>query len=195
MSDLDTISDANPNSNEEEGGFFASLFSCCGAKRSNENPAKKGEKGTEPTPPAPSTPVIVKKAGPMMLVTTDPSRKNNPTAKGSKSRTGGHYSAEAHAIFALLDLDGSGKIEKKEFLARLKTEEQLAQVFFSYSKYRGSKYNKPKSGNWSELAIKNNIKKIFDQIDTTTDNDTRNKRELTIREIHDWCENTGAKLA
>jgi len=44
-------------------------------------------------------------------------------------------SADAMAIFALLDVDGSGAIEKNEFKERLRDSEDLARVFFSYCGY------------------------------------------------------------
>ena len=44
-------------------------------------------------------------------------------------------SADAVAIFALLDADGSGVVEKNEFKERLRDSEDLARVFFSYCGY------------------------------------------------------------
>jgi len=93
----------------------------------------------------------------------------------------------ANAIFKLLDEDGSGTIEKNEFKERLRESEELAKVFFLYSGYK-----KPKSGNWSELSIGRNTKKIFSTIDTTSQ--TREKRVLQLKEIEMWCLKTGAKL-
>ena len=131
-------------------------------------------------------------------------------------------SADAMAIFALLDVDGSGAIEKNEFKERLRDSEDLARVFFSYCGY--SEYRvvfttcvcpfasttvhltytpfflrafhrtaQPKSGAWSELAVNKNCKKIFAEIDTVS-LDNHSKRELTIHEIDSWCSKTNAKL-
>ena len=101
-------------------------------------------------------------------------RNNNDTT----SQTSNH----ATVIFKLLDDDGSGEIEKSEFKKMLKKNDELAKMFFKYSSTCVGE----------EEVTGKNIKKLFAEIDTTTDSNSRGKRALTIKEITDWCVKTGA---
>ena len=96
-------------------------------------------------------------------------------------------------IFNLLDEDGSGSVEKAEFKERLRENEQLAKVFFSYSGLQQPTSKNGAPSPWSELAIAKNTKIIFAKIDTTPAN-SRAKRVLHLHEIVSWCEETGAEL-
>jgi len=95
-------------------------------------------------------------------------------------------SSQARNVFAMLDEDNSGEVEKPEFKDRLRESEELSRVFFKYSGY-----DEPVSGNWADYSTAKNIKKVFSEIDTVHTS-SRDKRVLTIVEIDAWCKKTGA---
>ena len=95
-------------------------------------------------------------------------------------------SSKARNLFALLDEDNSGEVEKTEFKDRLRESEELSRIFFKYSGY-----GQPDSGNWADYSMAKNIKKVFSEIDTVH-KESRDKRVLTIVEIDAWCKKTGA---
>ena len=57
--------------------------------------------------------------------------------KGEETYDSG-ISSQAKDIFALLDEDQSGEVEKSEFKTRLRESEELSKVFFKYSGLKDS---------------------------------------------------------
>ena len=162
---VDDLQDVKNNSPPKSESSFFNF--CCADARSDKKDNTK--KMTE----APSN-VIIQEKGTTAALPIDP----NDDAE----------TQNAKAIFALLDEDGSGSIEKGEFKDRLRDNEELACVFF-----KNSGFEKPRGGEWADLAVGKNSKKVFASIDTTA-SDSRSKRVLTINEIIGWCRKTGASL-
>ena len=144
-----------------------------------QQPAPAAPAAAPAAPPAPAAPAPAAQQRPEPVVCLSPQQPEV-------------VALHANEIFNLLDEDNSGEVEKNEFKHMIKKNEQLAQVFFKYSGYA-----KLEHGKWSDLATGRGWKFIFNSIDTSQHDggvDDRAKRVLTVREIIDWCNKTGAIL-
>ena len=176
MSTTDNVDLGNIKNTEKptsSGGWF-----CCANERND-----KGGVGTE-------TKALVKDIAVVKMEMEMEKEKGSASATAATAVSSGDDQAtiNAKAIFAILDEDGSGEIEKVEFKDRLRDHEALAKVFFANSGFK-----KPIGGEWADLAVGKNSKKVFASIDTTG-SESRSKRILTINEITTWCRKTGAFL-